>query len=115
MTLRDDYYSGSTGLQTQLDNAFTAGAALINGATGSISASLISAAAAGTTTFTVTMTTTYLPDYLRLKGLLLKAYLDGVSDALAGQKIYSYDCTPTLNTADNMSTRIDLNFTFSVA
>ena len=113
MTLKDDYYTGSTGLQTQLDNSFDAGVALITANRAAISSALIAAAAAGNVAFVVTLTTSYLPDYLRLKGLLLKAYLCGISSALAVENVYAYECVPTLNTSDNMSTRIDLNFTFA--
>ena len=44
---------------------------------------------------------------------ILKAYLAGITDALAQQNIYSYEVVPMLNVSDAIDTTIDLNFNFS--
>lgn len=116
MSLKTDFFDGATGLQSKCNDAFDAGVTFVtvtNLAT--ISAALIAAAAAGNTKFTTTIVTSYNPATLRgNKGnnLILKAYLAGVQQGLADQDVYSYECTPTLNTSDTVDTKIDLNFNF---
>lgn len=44
--------------------------------------------------------------------LIAKAYFDGIRYGLANQQIYSFDCTPTLNVCDNITTSVDFNFHF---
>ena len=112
MSLRQDYFDGASGLQSQLIDAFDNGALLITNNLTIISNALKDAASMGKTTFTVNLTTTFKPTALRANGLLLKAYLDGVSDRLSEENIFSFECTPTLNTADMLNTSIDLKFTF---
>lgn len=80
-----------------------------------IQSGLQSNAAAGLKTFTVNVPSTYNPSALRgNKGnnLILKAYFAGISQGLAAQEIYNYQCTPVLNTSDTVNTSVDLNFTF---
>ena len=80
-----------------------------------IQAGLQQNAAAGLKKFTITVPTTFAPAALRgNKGdnLILKAHVAGISQGLADQEIYSYQCAPTLNTSDTVDTKIDLNFTF---
>lgn len=119
MSLKTDFFDGSTGLHQQGNDAFDAGVTFVtvtNLAT--ISAALITNAAAGNTKFTVTITTTYLPSTLRgNKGnnLILKAYLAGIQKGLADQDIYSHECSPSLNIVDSVDTKIDLNFNFQTA
>lgn len=116
MSLKTDYFDGATGLQQKCNDAFDAGVEWV--ATDNLSAistALINAAAAGTTKFTTTILTSYNPSILRgNKGnnLILKAYLAGIQQGLADQQIYAYECTPTLNIADSVDTKIDLNFNF---
>ncbi len=116
MSLKTDFFDGATGLHEKCNDAYTAGVSFVavtNLAT--ISAALISAAASGTTKFTTTITTSYNPSILRgNKGnnLILKAYLAGIQKGLADQQIYAYECTPALNVADSVDTKIDLNFNF---
>ena len=111
-TLRQDYFDSATGLNAQLVDAFTNGGLLITSNLLVISPALISAANQGSTTFKVTLVTTFKPSALRLKGLLLDSYLAGVTAALAVQNIFSFECVPTLNTSAVDSTSIDLNFDF---
>ena len=47
--------------------------------------------------------------------LILKAYLAGITDALAQQNLYSYEVTPMLNVTDQVTTTVDLNFNFSAS
>jgi hypothetical protein len=116
MSLKTDYFDGATGLQTQVNNAFDAGVTFVAVTNlAAISAALISAAAAGKTKFTVTLLTSYQPSTLRGNNgnnLILKAYLAGISKALADQDVYNYEVTPTLNITDSVDTKIDLNFNF---
>jgi hypothetical protein len=116
MSLKTDYFDGTTGLQAKCNDAFDAGVTFI-GVTNlsTISAALISAAAAGQTQFTVTLITTYQPSFLRgNKGdnLILKSYLAGIKKGLADQDIYDFECTPSLNVSDSVDTKIDLKFNF---
>lgn len=121
MSLRDQYFEGSTGLAAKLKDAHDAGIALVGTGTGvgqwdAITTGLQAAAAAGLKAFTVTLSSTYLPAAIRgNKGnnLILKAYLSGISEQLSNQLVYDFECTPTLNTSDTVDTKIDLNFSFS--
>lgn len=112
MTLRQDYFDGLTGLQNQLLDAFTNGGTFVTTNLATLSSGLQTAASQGKTTFVITIQTTFKPTALRLNGLLLAAYLDGISDALNAQNIFAFECEPTLNTSDISTTSIDFNFTF---
>lgn len=121
MSLRDQYFAGLTGLTQKLQDAHDAGVALVGTGTGvgqwdAITTGLQTNAAAGLKVFTITVPTTYLPAALRgNKGdnLILKAYLSGITEQLSNQLIYDFECTPTLNTSDTVTTSIDLNFNFA--
>lgn len=120
MALRDAYYDGSTGLLQKQEDAHDAGVDLVGTQAGegqydAIQEGLETNAALGLTTFIVTIPVTYNPAALRNNSgnnFILKAFLSGVSEALSTQFIYDFQCTPTLNTDDNVTTSIDLNFTF---
>lgn len=116
MSLKTDYFDGATGLQAKCNDAFDAGVTFVTvDNLSAISTALINAAAAGSTKFTVSLSTSYNPSTLRgNKGnnLILKAYLAGIQKGLADQEVYSYECTPALNVADSVDTKIDLNFNF---
>ena len=120
MSLKDSYFEGSTGVLQKQKDAHDAGVTLVGTQTGegqwdTISAGLQANAALGLNKFTVTVPVTYAPAALRgNKGdnLILKAFLSGVVEALSKQLIYDFECTPTLNTADTVTTSVDLNFTF---
>jgi hypothetical protein len=113
MSLKTSFYDGLTGLHQQLNNAFDAGGQLVTDSLATITTELQAAAAAGKITFTVNLITSYQTANLRLNGLLLKAYLAGVTQALAAEDIYSYEVTPALNTSSNTDTSIDLKFNFA--
>lgn len=123
MSLRDAFYENETGLLQKMKDAHDAGVAWVGtvgeGYTGeyeAIESGLEENAAKGLTKFTVSIDVTYLPAALRgNKGdnLILKSFLSGVSEALSTNLIYDFECTPTLNTSDTVTTKIDLNFDFS--
>lgn len=120
MSLKDSYYEGSTGLHQLTKAAFDAGVALVGTAPGegqytAIQTGLTTNSALGNAKFTVTVPTTYLPVSLRNnKGdnFILKSFLSGVSAGLAASSVFDYECTPSLNSTDTVTTSIDLNFTF---
>lgn len=116
MSLKYDFYDGTTGLLNQCDLAFAAGQTFVTTDNNTaISNDLKGMAANGLTTFTLTYPTNYSPTALRgNKGnnLILKSYLAGIADGLATNNIYNFECTPALNTADTITTSIDLNFKF---
>lgn len=116
MSLKTDYFDGATGLQSKLNDAFDAGAAFVVTNTSALSAALIASAAQGQTKFTVSITTSFNPSYLRAnKGdnLLRKAYFAGIESGLAAQDIYEYECSLALNTSDTVDTKVDFNFNFA--
>jgi len=116
MSLKTDFFDGATGLHQKEQDAFAAGITFVTVTNlTTISSALVSAAAAGSTKFTVTLSTTYQPAILRgNKGnnLILKSYLAGITKGLSDQSIFDFECTPTLNVADTVDTKIDLNFDF---
>ena len=120
MSLKTDFYDGSTGLNQKMDAAFAAGGAYVTTNLSTLSAALISFAAQGLTNFTVTIqgTGSVNAGYLRaLNGnnLLLKAFFAGITDGLAAQSIYSYECSLVLNVSDSVNTNVDFNFNFQTA
>lgn len=116
MSLKTDYFDGATGLHEKCNDAYDAGVTFVTTTNlTAISDALKAAAAAGQTKFVCTLMTTYNPSILRgNKGnnLILKSYLAGIQAGLAQQEIYAYEVTPTLNVADTVDTKIDINFNF---
>lgn len=117
MSLKTDYFDGLTGLHQKMNDAFDAGVTYVTANSTAISNALKDNAAQGKTKFTVTLsgTGTLSAAYLRANNgnnLLLKAFLAGITDELASQDIYSYECTPALNVSDSINTNVDLNFNF---
>jgi hypothetical protein len=119
MSLKTDYFDGLTGLHQKEIDAFNAGADFVNvDNLSDISAELVSAANAGKVKFTVTLSTTYSPSVLRgNKGdnLILKSYLAGIKKGLSDQGVFDFECTPSLNVADSVDTKIDLAFNFQTS
>src|ERR1035437_6099227 len=102
MSLKTDFYDGSTGLNQQMDAAFAAGGTYVTTNLTALSAALKSNAAQGLTSFTVNMlgAGSLNAGYLRANNgnnLLLKSFMAGIVDGLAAQSIYSYECVPSLN------------------
>jgi hypothetical protein len=112
MSLKTDFYDGSTGFIEQMNDVFDQGSAFIVAQSAALTTELQAAAAKGLKTFKVTIVTSFEPTNLRLKGFHMKSYLAGIQSQLAVQDIYSYECALSLNTDDTMETKIDFNFTF---
>jgi len=116
MTLKTDYTTNLTDPVTgALPKAFNEGSAFVTTNLALLSSSLTTAAAAGQTTFTVFITTSYLPEALKLNGNLLKSYLDGIYAGLTAQGIYrTYEVTLSLDTSTVGTNKIKFNFTFTL-
>jgi hypothetical protein len=139
MSLKTDFFDGSTGLLTQCDDAFAAGQAFVTTNLTGISTDLKTNAASGFTNFTLNYPATLGATLLRganghnaaskcpphnghnggtggrhsqPNNQILKAYLAGIQDGMALQNIYNYECAPQLNVTDSIDTTIDLVFTF---
>jgi len=116
MSLKTDYFDGATGLHLKEQEAFDAGVTfIVTTNVAAISTALKASAAAGITKFTTTLTTSYQNTYLRGNNgnnLQLKSYLNGISKGLSDQGIFEFECTPSLNISDTLTTKIDLNFDF---
>lgn len=75
---------------------------------------LQAAAAAGKSVFTVSVTTTDNPTYLRLKGNYLNAYFAGIYYALDKEGIFNtYEVSLSLDTSDTATTKVVFNFSFT--
>ncbi len=109
MTLKSTFAGG---LSSALSTAHAAGLAWVVSNTAAISALMVTASASGKKTFTVTLPTSFQPADLRLLGPLWFAYQTGVQQGLAVEEIYNSEVTVNLNTADQVTTSIDLVFTF---
>lgn len=70
------------------------------------------AANRGMKKFTYTFVATYQPADLRLLGPLWEAFKSGVEQGLYSQDIMGNEFNVVLNTSDQLSTGIDLNFDF---
>lgn len=120
MSLKTDYFDGSTGINQKMDTAFAAGSAYVTSNLAALSTALMNNAAQGLTKFTVTVTGTGSVNAAYLRGqngnnLLLKSFLAGITDGLAAQSIYSYECSLVLNVSDSVNTNVDFNFNFQTA
>jgi endo-1,4-beta-mannosidase len=112
MSLKTDFYDGSTGFNEQMNDVFDQGEAFVTTNLATLTTELQSAAAKGLKTFKVTIVTAFEPQNLRLKGFHMKSYLAGIQSAMSAEDIYPYEVALSLNTEDTMETKIDFNFTF---
>jgi hypothetical protein len=112
MSLKTDFFDGSTGFIEQMNDVFDQGVVFVTTNLTALTADLQANAAKGNKSFKLTYSTAFEPANLRLKGLHMKSYLAGIQSGLAVQDIYSYECVASLNTDDTMITSIDLSFTF---
>lgn len=115
MSLKTDFLDGATGLQEKMNDAFAAGEAFVTTNLSTLSAALISNAAQGLTKFTVSITTSDNPAYLRGNSgdnLYLKSYFAGIQSGLASQEVYNYECSLKLNVSDQVTTKVDFLFNF---
>lgn len=112
MSLKTDFYDGATGFNQKMNDVFDAGVDLITTSMSAISIELKANAAKGNKSFTVQIPTTFETANLRLLGTHLDTYLAGIIYGLSSEDIYSYECTPAIDTTDNSNTFINLTFSF---
>lgn len=113
MSLKTDYFDGSTGLLTKIDDSFDLGVAWVATNLSDISDDLKVQAAMGIGTFTLTYATSdNLTNMMsnNAENKIAYGYLAGVQYALAGQSLYYFDVVPTL-TGTISSAYVQLNFT----
>ena len=110
MSLRTDYTGA---YDTKLAEARAAGRdnVLVTNLA-AITSAMATAATAGNSTFTVTVTVGYQPQDIRTAGNLWSAFKSGMEEALSSEDIMSNEVSVTLNTSDSIATQVDLNFTF---
>jgi hypothetical protein len=73
---------------------------------------MTAAANSGIREFTFNAGATFQPVDLRLEGALWEAHKSGILQALAEEDIMGNEVTIELNTSDQQSTSIDINFSF---
>lgn len=112
MTLKTDFYDGATGLHTKMNGIFDAGATFVTDNLAALQTAMTTQAAKGVTTFTTTIVTSQEPANLRLQGIYLNHYLEGIISQLAIEDVYSHEVSLSLNISDQTTTSIDFNFTF---
>jgi hypothetical protein len=78
----------------------------------SITTGLSTAAGQGKKKFTLTYAVTFQPQDLRLEGPLWEAYKTGILEGLSSEDIMGNEVAVKLNTADTLSTSVDLDFDF---
>lgn len=115
MSLRTDYTGA---LDSKLAEARAAGRNVVIDASNEpnpvagFSTALVAAANQGKKEFTYTVSVGYQPQDLRLEGPLWFAFRSGVLQGLLEQDIMLNEADVKLNTSDQLSTSIDINFTF---
>lgn len=113
MSLKTDYTDGPNGFNQKMADAATAGGQWVTDNSANITAKLQENAAKGLKKFTITLGVTFEPNNLRLRGVHWESFRSGIIGQLISEDIYAYECTPELNTDDNVETRIDLIFDFT--
>lgn len=110
MSLRTDYTGN---YDVKVAEARAAGrTSILTDNLATITAAMATAATAGKSTFTVTITVGYQPQDIRTAGNLWYAYKSGIEEALSSEDIMSNEVTVSLNTSDQVTTQVDLDFTF---
>lgn len=110
MSLRTTYTGA---LDTKLAEARDAGSdSILVTNLAAITSAITAAANAGKKKFTVNIAVTYQPADIRALGLLWEAYKTGVVQALASEDVMMNEVVVKLNTSDQLSTSLDLNFQF---
>lgn len=110
MSLRTDFTGA---YDTKVAEARAAGrTSIVTDNMAFITSEMATAAAAGNSTFTVTITVGYQPSDIRTAGNLWSAYKSGIEEALSSEDVMSNEVTVALNTTDAITTQVDLNFTF---
>lgn len=110
MSLRTTYTGA---LDTKLAEARDAGSDWVTVTNlAGITTGLTNAANKGQRKFTLNFAATYQPADLRLLGALWLAFQSGVLQGLASEDVMNNEVTVKLNTSDQLSTSIDLVFSF---
>lgn len=110
MSLRTDF---SGALDTKLAQARQAGYDFVKVTNlASITTDMATAAGKGQKKFTLNYAVAFQPSDLRALGPLWEAFKSGVTEALANEDIMVNEVTVKLNTADTLSTSVDLVFDF---
>lgn len=111
MSLKTDYLDGANGFTQKMAAVYAAGQQFVVDNRAGLQAELESNAAKGVRKFTVSLLTTFEPDFLRLNGDHQKTYFSGIRDGLLGEEIYEHEVAISLNVSDQVNTSIDLKFT----
>lgn len=109
MSLRTSYI-GSFG--SALVTAKTAGKTLITANSATITTEMTNAAAAGKSSFDVSLVATFQPDDLRLGGNLWEAFATGIEEQLAVEEIMRNEFSLELDTSDTMTLTVVISFSF---
>lgn len=110
MSLRTDYTGA---LDTKLAESRAAGRTLVlTTEFAAITTEMAAAAAAGIKEFTITVGATFQSADLRLETALWEAHRTGILQGLAEEDLMGNEVTVELNTQDQTTTRIDMNFKF---
>ena len=115
MSLKTDFFDGATGLHSKMNAARDAGTAFVTTNMVALSNALKTNAAQGITAFTVSLTTSDNPTYLRGnsgENFYRKSYFDGIMSGLLAQDLYTYEVTLSLNTTDTVITSVNFIFNF---
>lgn len=117
MSLRDSYFEGPTGLNTQMDTAFAAGQTYVTANNAVLAAGLVSAAAQGQLQFTILVTGVGSMNAAYLRGnngnnLLLKSFFAGIVDGMSAEQIYQYQLRLQLDVSDSVNTNVLFCFNF---
>jgi len=110
MSLRTTYTGA---LDTKLAEARAAGRAwVVTDNLAAITSGLTAAAGKGQKKFTLNYAVTYQPADLRALGPLWEAYKSGILEGMASENLMGNEVVVKLNTSDQLSTTIDLSFSF---
>ena len=119
MSLRDSYFNGSTGIQQQMDAAFSAGVAFVSSNLTPLQTALTTAAAQGQIEFKVTVQGTGSGNAVFLRShnghnLYLRSFFAGILGAMAAQYIYEYQVKLQLDISTSAATNVIFMFNFGI-
>jgi len=110
MSLRTDFTGA---FDTKLAEARAAGLTFVTTTNlAAITAGMAVAAGQGKKQFTLNYSVSYQPSDLRLLGDLWRAFQTGITQGFASEDLMINEVTVKLNTADSLSTSVDLAFDF---
>lgn len=109
MTIKSDTFPS---LNSSMLTVCNAGKTWIQSNKAAITSGALAKIQQGYKSFTINLPVTFEPNNLRLNNFHQKAFFSGIMSELIAEEVMTYECTPVLNTSDNLSTTIDLNFNF---